>query len=118
MWHNKFLLGRRIITWVLNAHLHLQNTNCSPDSSCPASLSSSSRGRARPICIGTYGTYGTYGSLKNGPFLPELGKEYECITQLAGRIPRIRLGDRGGALGARASVRALPLVRCVYLPPS
>lgn len=70
MWHNKFLLGRRIITWVLNAHLHLQNTNCSPDSSCPASLSSSSRGRARPICIGTYGTYGTYGSLKNGPFLP------------------------------------------------
>lgn len=67
MWHNKFLLGRRIITWVLNAHLNLRNPNCSPDSSCPASLSSSSRGRARPICIGTYGTYG---SLKNGPFLP------------------------------------------------
>src|SRR5206468_12561435 len=112
MWHNKFLLGRRIITWVLNAHLHLQNTNCSPDSSCPASLSSSSRGRARPICIGTYGTYG---SLKNGPFLPSLGKEYGSITQFAGRLPGLRLGNRCGSLGTGFADRALALRGSVAL---
>src|SRR5947208_2096358 len=106
MWHNKFLLGRRIITWVLNAHLSLRNPDCSPDSSCPASLSSSSRGRAAPIGIGTYGTYG---SLKNGPFLPWLGKEYGSITQFAGRLPGHRLGNRRGPLGAGFAHRALAL---------
>src|SRR5205807_7586256 len=95
MWHNKFLLGRRIITWVLNAHLNLRNPNCSPDSSCPASLSSSSRGRARPICIGTYVTYG---SLKSGTFLPWLGREYGSITKFAGRLPGLCLGNCSGPL--------------------
>src|SRR2546430_15637773 len=64
------------------------------------------RGRARPICIGTYGTHG---SLNNGPFLTSLGKELGSVTQFAGRLPGLRLGNRRGPLAAGFAHRALAL---------
>src|SRR5207302_2450816 len=62
-------------------------------------------GQGRYVSIPTTPT----APLRTALFLLSLGKEYESVTQFAGRLPGLRLGDRRGPLGAGFAHRALAL---------
>src|SRR5207302_274021 len=62
-------------------------------------------GQGRYVSIPTTPT----APLRTALFLLSLGKEYESVTQFAGRLPGLRLGNRRGPLGAGFADRALAL---------